>query len=131
MTIDKELEKVIDRIGKQIARVIKKTIEADDGFDKLMGYQCELEDGTIYQVPFKVLKTNEQQHYDRCMMINANIIRKTELLEEIRHELVSISGLYACDVKKEEYRMDTLFQLDYSKLIERIDNEIDRNKDVE
>ena len=42
------------------------------------------------------------------------------LLEDIRHELVSLTGLEAFDGEK-----DDSFKLDYSNLIERIDTEID------
>ena len=42
------------------------------------------------------------------------------LLEEIRHELVSLTGLQAFDGNK-----DDSFKLDYSNLIDRIDVEID------
>ena len=45
---------------------------------------------------------------------------RSEILEEIRHELVSINGVNAFDGKK-----DNSFKLDYSNLIEKIDTEID------
>ena len=43
-----------------------------------------------------------------------------ELLEEVRHELVSLTGLQAFDGKEDES-----FKLDYSNLIEKIDEVID------
>jgi len=45
-----------------------------------------------------------------------------QLLEDIRHELVSINGLYATDRK--DKTIETLFQLNYDELIEKIDKEL-------
>ena len=47
-------------------------------------------------------------------------MNNSELLEEVRHELVSLSGLRAFDKKEDES-----FELDYSNLIEKIDEVID------
>ena len=53
-----------------------------------------------------------------------------QLLEEIRHELVALSGLKAFDIYADKTEKITcvwnrdLFELDFSKLIAKIDQEL-------
>ncbi len=110
MTDEFDLDKQIGFLGKYIIEALKKAVKQGD-FNELMGVQMELDDGTIYQFPFKVIKTDSQGAYDRCMMVNANIIRKTELLMDIKQELIESKG--------------------FESLINRIDNELERNKELE
>lgn len=51
-------------------------------------------------------------------------MNNSELLEEIRHELVSITGCYARDGKAAEDSNEDPIILDYSNLIEKIDDVI-------
>lgn len=63
VTTDEYIDNIIDNLGLLITDAIKKTIKLNDGFNKLQGIQMELDDGTIYQVTFSVVKTDREHEY--------------------------------------------------------------------
>jgi hypothetical protein len=135
MEIDENLEKKIDNLGIAIANCVKNCFKNDEFTDDLRGFQIESldnNDGVIYQIPFKVVKTTSTEQYDKCMEVNARKIVNRELLESIRHELVSHSGLLAVDREDcysiECIRDNMIIELDFKDLIKRIDGELERLK---
>lgn len=134
MEIDGNLEKEIDNLGIAIANCVKNCFKNDEFTDDLRGYQIEFDndDDVIYQIPFKVVKTTSTEQYDKCMEVNARKIVNRELLESIRHELVSHSGLLAVD-REDCFHVkclheDMVIKLDFKDLIKRIDSELERLK---
>ena len=58
-----DLDKYIDDLGLIMINSIKTAIKNKE-FDKKMGVQMELKDGTIYQFPFKVIKTDREHYHE-------------------------------------------------------------------
>lgn len=86
---------------------------------------------TIYTENVDLKKENkglkEQiKEFKRMPLLNMTNINK-KLLEEIRHELVCTHGLYAYDSKYDE----DAIHLNFKDLIEKIDDELEKEKESE
>lgn len=123
----------LNRLNDEKDIITDDYTDLQEKYDELNKKYVRLSDefATIYTENMDLRKENfslrEQiEEFKRMLLLNMTNINK-KLLEKIRHELVCTHGLYAFDSKYDE----DAIHLNFKDLIEKIDDELEKEKESE